>query len=102
MPIPSRPFRSERIAIGLTRDGRPLELVVIGRAMLPTWLPRLRASAPRPHHAYRPKKLTAFLAGQIDMANRFVIGCGGTRAGARISVPAVLDGQRGDPFAGQP
>ena len=84
MPEGLRPFRSDRYAIGTSRDGRALTLRPMTVPAAEALGPQIAAIGPWAHYAFGPGRITAAFKSSDDGAVRYQIECGGDLAGAAI------------------
>jgi len=92
MPEPLRPFRSDRYAIGASRDGHPLTLRAMTPAVADLLGPQVAAFGPWAHYAFGSERITAGFKGSGDSVVRYQIECGGDPAGAVIILCPWLAG----------
>ena len=92
MPEPLRPFRSDRYAIGASRDGQPLTLRAMTPAAADLLGPQIAAFGPWAHYDFGPDRMTASIKGSDDGVVRYQIECGADLAGVVIIVCPWLAG----------
>jgi len=92
MPDPLRPFRSDRYAIGTSRDGRALALGAMTPAAADLLGPQVAAVGPWAHYGFGTGKITTGFKGSDDGVIRYQIECGGDLAGAVIILCPWLAG----------
>jgi diamine N-acetyltransferase len=84
MPVPLRPFRNDRYAIGTSRDGHALTLGPMTPSAADVLGPGAAAIGPWAHYGFGAGRMAAALKNSGDGAIRYQIECGAELAGAII------------------